>query len=89
MNDESVSTRVGPSPSGERSSASLLVRCWLEPSNNGEPPTLRGYVKNLKTGEELFIKDLETVGDQIRRNLDAGAKSSEDASPRTGRASEG
>ena len=69
MNDESVSTRVGPSPSGERSSASLLVRCWLEPSNDGESPTLRGYVKNLKTGEELFIKDVDGVGQQILREL--------------------
>jgi hypothetical protein len=63
----------------ERSSASLLVRCWLEPGAAGEPPSLRGYVKNLKTGEELFIKDLESVGDQLRRQLvTAGADADAD-----------
>jgi hypothetical protein len=70
MSEKPSPLRVEPSSTGERSSASLLVRCWLEPSGvAGEPPALRGYVKNLKTGEELFIKDLDAVGQEIQRHL--------------------
>ena len=54
----------------EPAAASLLVRCWLEsPGSEDEPPVVRGYVRNLRTGEELFIKDLESIGQQIRRQL--------------------
>ena len=72
MNDEPTAPRPEPANADERPSASLLVRCWLEPSANAEQPTaLRGYVKNLKTGEEMFIKDLGAVGDEIRRSLES------------------
>ena len=88
MFDEAPSAAADSRPASERPSASLLVRCWLEPrERTGEPPILRGYVKNLKTGEETYIADLDAVGAQIRRNLDAGATSHVDASPRTDRAS--
>ena len=90
MTEESVPRHAGRAPAAERSSASLLVRCWLEPASAGEPPTLRGYVKNLKTGEELYIKDLDTVGEQIRRTLiDAAGATAASAPARAGRASEG
>jgi hypothetical protein len=74
MSDRPVAARAETTPTGERSSASLLVRCWLEPSGvAGEPPALRGYVKNLKTGEETFFKDFDAVSQQIQRSLLANA----------------
>ena len=73
MNDEPTAPRPEPANADERPSASLLVRCWLEPSaTSDQPPALRGYVKNLKTGEEMFIKDLGAVGEEIRRSLESG-----------------
>lgn len=75
MQEKSNPARSEPTPSGERSSASMLVRCWLEPSAiPGEAPTLRGYVKNLKTGEEAYFKDLDAVGEQIQKHLSGGAE---------------
>lgn len=64
--------------SGEdRPSASLLVRCWYEtPGGAGASPVLRGYVKNLKTGEEAFFQDVDAVGGQILRQLDPAAAQS-------------
>jgi hypothetical protein len=74
MNDRPTPPRPAPANADERPSASLLVRCWLEPSATGDgKPALRGYVKNLRTGEEMFIKDLGAVGEEIRRSLEAGA----------------
>ena len=71
MSEESPVQRQEGSHSGERSGASLLVRCWLEPrEDSSESPIVRGYVKNLKTGEEHFIKDVDSVGEQIRRTLE-------------------
>lgn len=80
MSERPTAARAEATPNGERSSASLLVRCWLEPSGvAGEPPALRGYVKNLKTGEELFIKDLDAVGEQLRRQLEGHPPSADAA----------
>lgn len=70
MSEESRSPRRELSNPEERPAASLLVRCWLEPQPRAEEaPVLRGYVRNLKTGEETFIKDLESVSLQILRQL--------------------
>jgi hypothetical protein len=72
MLDEATPSTAAPQPASERPSASLLVRCWLEPREEpGAPPILRGYVKNLKTGEETFIKDFDGVGRQIESALGA------------------
>lgn len=71
MSEESPMSRQEGSQTGERSGASLLVRCWLEPRTSDESPILRGYLKNLRTGEEHFIKDLDSVGQQILRSLEA------------------
>ena len=70
MSEESPMHRQEGPHSGERSGASLLVRCWLEPRTSDESPILRGYLKNLRTGEEHFIKDLDSVGQQILRSLE-------------------
>ena len=78
MTDENRMARLEPRSADERPAASLLVRCWLEPSETeSAEPVLRGYVKNLKTGEERFIKDLESVGQQILRQLAPTAEQTE------------
>lgn len=84
MREESPMPRQEGSQTQERPGASLLVRCWLEPRNSDESPILRGYLKNLRTGEEHFIKDLDSVGQQILRSLEpAGADAaSESDEPR-------
>ena len=78
MTDENATARLEPRNADERPAASLLVRCWLEPNETpDEAPILRGYVRNLKTGEERFIKDLESVGQQILRQLAPAAGGTE------------
>lgn len=46
------------STSGERESASFLVRFWLEPreTSTGIRP-IRGYIRHLQTGEERYVSD--------------------------------
>ena len=78
MPDENRTARLEPRSADERQAASLLVRCWLEPSETpSAEPVLRGYVRNLKTGEERFIKDLDSVGQQILRQLSPADTNSE------------
>jgi hypothetical protein len=70
-------TLTSPQP-GERQGTSLLVRCWLEPhADAAEDPVLRGYVRNLRTGEESYIKNADSVARQILRSL-AGANAAGD-----------
>ena len=38
-------------------SASFLVRIWKEPGAEGGTSTMRGYFRNLKTGEERYVAD--------------------------------
>jgi hypothetical protein len=78
MNEKSPMPRQEGSHTGERSGASLLVRCWLEPRTSDESPILRGYLKNLRTGEEHFIKDLDTVSEHIRIALDSATAAESD-----------
>lgn len=54
----------------DRPLGSFLVRCWLEPTSSAEgEPVVRGYLRNLKTGEETYIGDLHTVEQQILTSL--------------------
>lgn len=88
MSEESRPARREPNNAEERPAASLLVRCWLEPQPRAEEaPILRGYVRNLKTGEERFIKDVDGLGQQILRSLEPSAAdtSSELDEPREAR----
>lgn len=68
-------------PLGQRPSASLLVRCWLEPQReDGEAPVLRGTIQNLKTGEKTYIGDLGSVGKQIMHHLGGDQETSKQPS---------
>jgi|GEM_PF-1335380 len=59
---------------GERSAGSFLVRVWYESRETPDGrPSFRGYVRNLQTGEERFVRDPETVTEQIVRQVEAEA----------------
>lgn len=60
--DEPVSTGV--------QAASFLVRVWQESRREaGAEPVLRVYVRNLRTGEEQYLGDLDQLAEPIRRHL--------------------
>lgn len=50
--------------------ASFLVRFWREPrEKSGDEPVVRGYLRNLGSGEEQYIRDPEQLGVHILRHL--------------------
>lgn len=56
----------------ERTAGSFLVRVWYESRETPSgQPSFRGYVRNLQTGEERFVRDPETVTEQIVRQIEA------------------
>lgn len=61
-NDDSVSSAT--------QGASFLVRVWQERRREaGAEPVLRVYVRNLRTGEEQYLGDLDQLAEPIRRHL--------------------
>lgn len=61
-----------------RSSGSFLVRAWLEQREiDGEEPSFRGYIRNLATGEERFVRLPDDLGAEIVRSV-VGATTDED-----------
>lgn len=71
-----MSTAVQPAPPGvprtpteDRSSGSFLVRIWYETREiEGSTPAFRGYIKNLHTGGEHFVRDPASIGETIGRS---------------------
>lgn len=58
-------------------STSLLVRFWLEPRESSEgKPVLRGYFRNLRTGEEAYIQHPKNLEEHILRQLESEHKRS-------------
>jgi hypothetical protein len=54
----------------DRTAGSFLVRVWYEIREiDGSAPAFRGFIKNLHTGEERFVRDPENVSDQILRQM--------------------
>lgn len=51
-----------PRESQSSDSSSFLVRMWREPQSEGNGP-VRVYMRNLKTGEELYLGDPKRVGE--------------------------
>ncbi|MBS1251817.1 MAG: hypothetical protein MAG451_00851 [Anaerolineales bacterium] len=57
----------------KRRSASFLVRVWLEPRVIAdEPSPMRGYLRNLQTGEEEYFADPSQIEEHVRRYLREG-----------------
>lgn len=67
---EYVPKSPGPAPSGDRSTGAFLIRVWYEAREiDGGAPEFRGYIKNLHTGEERFVRDPANVSEQILRQM--------------------
>lgn len=57
-----------------RPSSSFLVRVWLEARElEGAEPILRGYVRNLKSGEQEYFGQPEKLAELLMRQLRSGA----------------
>ncbi len=53
-----------------RNNTSFLLRIWAEPrEEEGLEQVLRGYLRNLRTGEELFVADPGALSDEIKRQV--------------------
>ena len=52
--------------SREHQSGSFLLRVWEE---NGEAPRVRVFIRNLKTGEEQYLGDLDQLGETVLRQF--------------------
>lgn len=54
-------------------SSSFLIRLWREPREGGESGPVRCYVRNLKTGEELYPEDPKTFAELLAHHGVKGA----------------
>lgn len=60
------------SPREHAKAASFLVRFWHEPRGAaGRAPVLRGWVRNLKTGEERYLNGPDQVVEHLRSQLES------------------
>jgi hypothetical protein len=66
-----------PKQSRSAESSSFLVRLWREPQADGEGP-VRVYLRNLKTGEEIYLGDPRRVGEILDLEADATRQDVED-----------
>lgn len=74
MNQSVAGSLERPTATADRSAGSFLVRVWYEAREAaGGPPTFRGYIRNLLTGEERFIRDPATVSEEILEQIRTGA----------------
>lgn len=68
MSDEQPKT-----PGAPASTISWLVRCWVEPREEGhgteDPPTVRCFVRDLRTGKERYLSDPRALGELLLRRL--------------------
>jgi hypothetical protein len=66
---------TGASPS----TISWLVRCWVEPREEGhgaeEPPVVRCFLRDLRTGQERYLNDPRALGELVLRQLRAAEPS--------------
>lgn len=66
---ETVETAPPRLDTDDRSSASFLVRVWYEArESDGGEPAFRGYIKNLQTGDEHFVRHPADIGEAIGRS---------------------
>jgi len=51
-------------------SGSFLLRIWTEGREiEGQTHAMRVFVRNLKTGEEQYLGDLDQLGDEVLRQF--------------------
>ena len=55
---------------GPLQSGSFLLRIWQEGREiDGEAPKMRVFMRNLKTGEEHYLGDLDQLGEEVLRQF--------------------
>ncbi len=75
--------KVEKPKAAEVESVSFLVRFWRERQATGAAPVLRGFVRNLKTGEERYLAGPDQLSDHVRRTLEGSeTRSATDAGDR-------
>lgn len=63
---------------GERRTHSFLVRLWVEPrEQEGESVAIRGYFRNLQTGEERFVTEPRAIANLLERSVEVSEQSEE------------
>ncbi len=76
MSQSAAGTLGHATATADRSAGSFLIRVWYEAREAaGGPPAFRGYIRNLLTGEERFIRDPATVSEQILEQIGTGPHS--------------
>jgi hypothetical protein len=69
MDDSDQSARTGKNQ-GAHQSGSFLLRIWQEGREiEGETPKMRVFMRNLKTGEEHYMGDLDQLGEEVLRQF--------------------
>ncbi len=81
-NDPTSPQRASVHP-GDRPAVSYLVRFWLEPGEaERESAPVRGYVRDLRTGEERYFGDPRRLAEHVLRQLHAvQQEQAEDSEP--------
>ena len=68
--DESQQGPKGPKSAEGHQSGSFLLRIWTEGREiEGETPKTRVFMRNLKTGEEHYLGDLDQLGEEVLRQF--------------------
>jgi hypothetical protein len=70
MNLDRLSEKTDAPRQRENNSGSFLLRIWKEESAaEGTTPRVRVFIRNLKTGEEQYLGDLDQLGDMVLRHF--------------------
>lgn len=78
MNDEKSPEAGAPPKKKDHQSGSFLIRFWTEPREvAAEEETVRGFVRNLKTGEEQYLNDPQALGELVLKALKETGKTEE------------
>jgi hypothetical protein len=56
-------------PKLANTTASFLLRVWLEPANGDQPPVLRGYIRHVQSDTERYFIDTAAILEFIEDNL--------------------
>jgi len=69
MDDSDQSAKTGKAQEAHQS-GSFLLRIWTEGREiEGETPKTRVFMRNLKTGEEQYLGDLDQLGEEVLRQF--------------------
>jgi hypothetical protein len=70
MDENPRDPKAAKTPEGHQS-GSFLLRIWEESREiEGEAPKRRVFLRNLKTGEEHYLGDLDQLGDAVLRQFE-------------------